>query len=53
MGNLYEQIQQDSFRQLECDGILFVEYQCVPKKIKDRIWSQHSHITYVMNGKKT
>jgi AraC family transcriptional regulator, exoenzyme S synthesis regulatory protein ExsA len=54
MFNLYEfSIQEPSYRQLECDGCLFVEYKCIPGEAElDDLWSQHGHIVFVTAGKK-
>lgn len=53
MNNLYEYNLQSNFRKLECDGLLFVEFQCIPGAIKSGMWSQHSYIAYGLSGKKT
>ena len=54
MFNLYEYSRrQTNLRQLECDGLLFVEYQCLPGDTRDHSWSQYGHIAFVTSGKKT
>lgn len=53
MDNLYEYNLQSNFKKLECDGLLFVEFQCIPGAIKSGVWSQHGYIAYGLSGKKT
>ena len=53
MNNLYEYNLKTNFRKLECDDLLFVEYQCIPGDIKSSIWSQHGYIVFIQSGKKT
>ena len=53
MNNLYEYNLKTNFRKLECDGLLFVEYQCMPGDIRSGIWSQHSYIAFIQSGTKT
>jgi hypothetical protein len=52
MTNLYEQSQETNYRQLKCDELLFVEYQCLPGEEPTGIWSQHGHFIYGMSGMK-
>lgn len=53
MVNLYEYNLKTNFNKLACDGLLFVEYQCIPGDIKTSIWSQHGYIMFIQSGKKT
>jgi AraC-like DNA-binding protein len=54
MINLYEDSLSANYRRLECDGLLFVEYQCLPNvnEIYD-LWSPYAHLVYVTSGNKT
>lgn len=53
MNNLYEYNLKTNFKKLVCDGLLFVEYQCIPGDIKSSIWSEHGYIVFIQSGKKT
>ncbi len=52
MTNLYEFNLKTHFKKLECDGLLFVEYQCLPGDIRSGIWSQHNYLAFIQSGKK-
>lgn len=52
MNNLYEYNLESNFRKLECDGLLFVEFQCLPGAIQSGVWSQHEYLAYGLSGKK-
>ncbi|WP_423129104.1 AraC family transcriptional regulator [Gaoshiqia sp. Z1-71] len=54
MFNLYEDSLTANYRRLECDGLLFVEYQCLSdsREIYD-LWSPYAHLVYVTSGNKT
>lgn len=53
MNNLYEYNLASGYRKVECDGLLFVEYQCIPGDVRTGIWSQHSYLAFIQSGKKT
>lgn len=54
MRNLYKQSLHGDYRKLECDGLLFVEYKCVPDENEmDSLWSPYGHLVYVTAGNKT
>ncbi len=53
MNNLYDYNLKTNYRKLECDGLLFVEYQCMPGDVRSGIWSQHSYIAFIQSGTKT
>ncbi|WP_295120769.1 AraC family transcriptional regulator [uncultured Chitinophaga sp.] len=53
MNNLYEFNLKTNYTKLECDGLLLVEYQCVPGDVRSGIWSQHSYIAFIQSGLKT
>src|SRR5690554_1632627 len=53
MNNLYEYNLRTNSRKLECDGLLFVEYQCMPGDVRSGIWSQHSYLAFIQSGTKT
>jgi hypothetical protein len=53
MNNLYEFNLKTNYKKLECDGLLFVEYQCMPGDVRSGIWSQHSYLAFIQSGKKT
>ncbi len=53
MTNLYEFNLKTHFNKLECDGLLFVEYQCLPGDVRSDIWSQHNYLAFIQSGKKT
>jgi AraC-like DNA-binding protein len=53
MNNLYEYNLQNNFRKLECEELLFVEFQCLPGVVRSGVWSQHGYIAYGLSGKKT
>lgn len=54
MINLYEDSLQSNYRRLECDGLLFVEYTCIPNVSEIYgLWSPEAHLVYVTSGKKT
>jgi AraC family transcriptional regulator, exoenzyme S synthesis regulatory protein ExsA len=53
MNNLYDYNLNAAYRKIECDGLLFVEYQCIPGDIRTSIWSQHSYLAFIQSGKKT
>lgn len=53
MNNLYEFNLKTNYKKLECDGLLFVEYQCLPGDLRSGIWSQHSYLAFIQSGKKT
>lgn len=54
MFNLYEDSLNSNYRRIECDGLLFVEYTCIPdsKEIYS-LWSPYAHLVYVTSGTKT
>ncbi len=54
MLNLYEDSLNSNYRRIECDGLLFVEYTCIPdsKEIYS-LWSPYAHLVYVTSGTKT
>jgi AraC family transcriptional regulator, exoenzyme S synthesis regulatory protein ExsA len=53
MFNLYEDSKNDrTFRQLECDDLLCVEYRCLPNDTRNTLWSQYGHLVFVTNGQK-
>lgn len=54
MLNLYEDSLNSNYRRMECDGLLFVEYTCIPdsKEIYS-LWSPYAHLVYVTSGTKT
>jgi AraC family transcriptional regulator, exoenzyme S synthesis regulatory protein ExsA len=54
MFNLYEDSLNNNYRRIECDGLLFVEYTCIPdsKEIYS-LWSPYAHLVYVTSGTKT
>ncbi len=54
MFNLYEDSLTNNYRRIECDGLLFVEYTCIPdsKEIYS-LWSPYAHLVYVTSGTKT
>ena len=53
MNNLYEYNLIANYKKLECDDLLFVEYQCMPGNLRSGIWSQHSYIAFIQSGTKT
>lgn len=53
MDNLYEFNLKTNYSKLECDGLLFVEYQCIPGVIRSDVWSQHNYLSFIQSGKKT
>jgi AraC-like DNA-binding protein len=53
MNNLYEFNLKTNYNKLECDGLLFVEYQCIPGDVRSGIWSQHNYFAFIQSGKKT
>lgn len=53
MINLYEFNLKANYRKLECDGLLCVEYQCMPGDLRTGIWSQHNYLVFIQSGKKT
>lgn len=54
MFDLYEESLKDNYRRVECDGLLFVEYKCIPNYLDiDSLWSPCGHLVYVTSGKKT
>lgn len=53
MNNLYEFNLKTNYNKLECDGLLFVEYQCMPGDVRSGIWSQHNYLAFIQSGKKT
>lgn len=53
MNNLYEFNLKTNYHKLECDGLLFVEYQCIPGDFRSSLWSQHNYIAFIQSGKKT
>lgn len=53
MENFYEYNRQSNFRKMECDELLFVEFQCFPGPEKSAVWSQYGYIAYALSGKKT
>jgi AraC family transcriptional regulator, exoenzyme S synthesis regulatory protein ExsA len=53
MNNLYEFNLKTNYNKLECDGLLFVEYQCIPGDFLSGIWSQHNYLAFIQSGKKT
>lgn len=53
MNNLYEYNLKANYTKLECDGLLFVEYQCMPGDARSGIWSQHNYLAFIQSGKKT
>ncbi len=53
MNNLYEFNLKTNFNKLECDGLLFVEYQCMPGDVRSGLWSQHNYLAFIQSGTKT
>lgn len=53
MNNLYEFNLKTNYNKLECDGLLFVEYQCIPGDVRSGLWSQHNYLAFIQSGKKT
>lgn len=54
MLNLYDHSLKANYKRLECEELLFVEYQCAPgKNAIDTLWSPHGHLVFVTSGKKT
>lgn len=53
MYNFYDFSRESNFRKLECDGLLAVEFQCLPGDVRGGIWAQYEHIAFVLSGKKT
>jgi AraC-like DNA-binding protein len=52
--DLYKHSLETNYRKLDCDGILFVEYKCIPGKSElDSLWSENSHLVFVTSGYKT
>ncbi len=54
MLNLFEHSIETDYRKLDCDGILFVEYKCIPGESElDSLWSLNSYLVFVTSGYKT
>jgi len=53
MNNLYEFNLKTNYKKLECDGLLFVEFQCIPGDVRSGFWSQHNYFAFIQSGKKT
>ena len=53
MINLYSAIKQnDVFRKLEVNELLFVEYTCMREETKLGIWSDNNYFAFISSGKK-
>lgn len=53
MVNLYAYIKEvDTFRKLEVDELLFVEYTCMQEETKFGIWSDSNYVAFITSGKK-
>jgi hypothetical protein len=54
MSNLYDFLKKStSFKKIEIDELLFVEYTCDPGGPRAEIWSHTNYFTYVVFGKMT
>lgn len=53
MINLYSAIKEnDVFRKLEVNELLFAEYTCMREETKLGIWSDNNYFTFISSGKK-
>ncbi|WKK67550.1 helix-turn-helix domain-containing protein [Lutimonas zeaxanthinifaciens] len=53
MINLYSFIKEsDSFRKMEVNDLLFVEYTCLQEETKFGIWSDSNYFAFITSGKK-
>lgn len=53
MINLYAYIKEvDTFRKLEVNELLFVEYTCMQEETKFGIWSDSNYFAFITSGKK-
>ncbi|MEO8474012.1 MAG: AraC family transcriptional regulator [Chryseolinea sp.] len=55
MINLYETVRQhpEYFKQLQCKGLLFTQYDCPQQSVIQDLFSAHNYIAYVISGKRT
>lgn len=54
MLNLYDHSLFVQKKKLSCDGLLFVEYTCIPDtRVIDDLWSPLGHLVFVTSGQKT
>lgn len=54
MSSLYDALRNTTtFRKIEIDGLLLVQYTCDPGGPRTKIWSQTNYFTYVLSGKMT
>lgn len=54
MINLYETVRQhpEYFKQLQCKGLLFTQYDCPQQDAIQDLFSEHNYIAYVISGKR-
>lgn len=53
MVNLYDHIRsRDSFRKMEVDELLFVEFTCMVEETRFGVWSDNNYFAYITSGKK-
>lgn len=53
MINLYSLVKnQASFRKMEVNELLFVEYTCLVEETRFGVWSNNNYVAYVTSGKK-
>lgn len=54
MLNIYDHSLLIQKKKLSCDGLLFVEYTCIPDiRVIDDLWSPMGHLVFVTSGQKT
>lgn len=53
MVNIYSNIKESSFRQIELNGLLLVEHTSMIDDTPSGIWSSHNYFAFIQSGKKT